>query len=242
LSRVFAPFGFYQEIQLTAIDRIAPKDTLETGDPVNRTLGGLGFSARLRNYWDLNESTNLELSGWGLTGLREEPIPITVGSINGLNARQTTYGLDFTFRWRPLERGLYKSFMLQSEWMGQSTKSASGYIPGPICRDLCPPVAGPPILVATERTNYGGGYVFGRYQISQRGFFGLRFDWVQDPEFAGGTTKAGSGYLEFFPSEFSKITAMYERYVAPAGNQRDRINRILLQATFALGPHKPHPF
>lgn len=244
LSRVFAPFGFYQELQLTAIDRIAEKDeSLESGVPVNRTLSGLGYSARLRNYWDLNESTNLELSGWGLTGVREEPTDVTVDNITALNARQTTYGVDFTFRWRPLQQGLYKSFILQSEWMGQATKAASGVIPGTICRDACPPLPpGGPVFVTTERTNYGGGYVFGRYQITQRGFFGARFDWVQDPQYGGGTTKAGSGYLEFFPSEFSKITAMYERYAAPKGNERDRINRFLLQATFALGPHKPHPF
>jgi hypothetical protein len=241
LSRVFAPLGFYQEIQLTAIDRIAEKnDSLETGDPVNRTLSGLGYSARLRNYWDLNESTNLELSGWGLTGRREEPLPIAIGPVNALNARQTTYGLDLTFRWRPLQQGLYKSFILQSEWMRQFTKSASGLIPGPICRDICALDLTPPILVATERTNYGGGYVFARYQITQRGFIGVRYDRVQDPEFAGATTQAASGYLEFFPSEFSKMTAMYERYIPPAGIER--INRILLQATFALGPHKPHPF
>jgi hypothetical protein len=101
-------------------------------------------------------------------------------------------------------------------------------------------VTTPPILVATQRTNYGGGYVFARFQISQRGFLGARYDRVQDPQFSGATTQAGSGYLEFFPSEFSKITAMYERYVPPAGIER--INRILLQATFSLGPHKPHPF
>jgi hypothetical protein len=165
---------------------------------------------------------------------------VGVGDINAVNARQTTYGLDFTFRWRPLQRGLYKSFILQSEWMRQLTKAASGFVPGPICRDLCPPVVGPPILVASERTNYGGGYVFARYQITQRGFIGARYDRVQDPDFGGGVTQAGSGYLEFFPSEFSKITGMYERYVPPAGIER--INRILLQATFALGPHKPHPF
>jgi hypothetical protein len=240
LSRVFAPFGFYQEVQLTGVDRIAEKsDSLVTGDAVNRTLSGLGYSARLRNYWDLNESTNLELSGWGLTGLREEPIPVAVANINAVNARQTTYGLDLTFRWRPLQQGLYKSFILQSEWMRQFTKSASGFIPGSLCRNQCPPVS-PPIFVASDRTNYGGGYVFARYQITQRGFLGARYDRLQDPDFAGEVTQAGSGYLEFFPSEFSKITAMYERYVPPAGIER--INRILLQATFALGPHKPHPF
>lgn len=240
LSRVFAPLGFYQEVQLTAVDRIAEKsDSLETGDAVNRKLSGLGYSARLRNYWDLNESTNLELSGWGMTGVREEPIPVAVDNINAVNARQSTYGLDFTFRWRPLQQGLYKSFILQSEWMKQATKSASGFIPGELCHDLCPPV-NPAVFVASQATNYYGGYVFARYQITQRGFLGARYDRVQDPEFAGLVTQAGSGYLEFFPSEFSKITAMYERYVPPAGIER--VNRILLQATFALGPHKPHPF
>jgi hypothetical protein len=240
LSRVFAPLGFYQEIQLTAIDRIAEKDeTLEAGDAVNRKLSGLGYSARVRNYWDLNQSTNLELSGWGLTGRREEPTSVAVDNINAMNARQTTYGIDFTFRWRPLQQGLYKSFILQSEWMRQRTSAESGFIPGPSCGDACPPVD-PPVLVATQGTRYTGGYVFARYQITQRGFLGARYDRVNDPEFAGLTTQAGSGYLEFFPSEFSKITAMHERYVPPAGNER--INRFLLQATFALGPHKPHPF
>ena len=56
---------------------------------------------------------------------------------------------------------------------------------------------------------------------------------------AGRTFIAGSGYLEWYPSEFSKLSAAYERHtdVNPLG-----ADRILLQATFALGPHKPHPF
>src|ERR1700737_5227812 len=60
LSRVIAPLGFFQEIQVTAVNRLADRDrSLATGDPVNRKLSGLGYSGRLRNYWDLNESTKL---------------------------------------------------------------------------------------------------------------------------------------------------------------------------------------
>ena len=59
-SRIFAPFGFYQELILTGVDRFgeAPED-LTALEPINKNLSGLGYSARLRNYWDLNEASNL---------------------------------------------------------------------------------------------------------------------------------------------------------------------------------------
>jgi hypothetical protein len=87
--------------------------------------------------------------------------------------------------------------------------------------------------------SFTGGYLFARYQVSRRGHLGARFDMLQDPEFGGERTRAVSGYYEFFPSEFSKLVAAFER-LTPGG--QGGINRILLQATFALGPHRPHPF
>ncbi|HEX6632169.1 MAG TPA: hypothetical protein VF048_13805, partial [Gemmatimonadaceae bacterium] len=57
--------------------------------------------------------------------------------------------------------------------------------------------------------------------------------------------QAASLYLEFFPSEFSKLMAGYERVFQggrSSGFGNDALHRLLLQATFALGPHKPHPF
>jgi len=87
--------------------------------------------------------------------------------------------------------------------------------------------------------NFTGGYAFARYQVTRRGYLGARFDSFQDEAAAGSATNAASGYLEFFPSEFSKLLVGYERYSPAEGSAT---NRILLQATFALGPHKPHPF
>jgi hypothetical protein len=62
---------------------------------------------------------------------------------------------------------------------------------------------------------------------------------VDDNEFDGERTNAVSGYWQFYPSEFSKIVAKFER-VSPTSFQA--FNRFILQATFALGPHRPHPF
>jgi hypothetical protein len=231
-SRIFAPFGFYQELILTAVDRFGEAtEGLSTIEPVNKKLSGLGYSARLRNYWDLNEASNIELSFSGITGKREQPISGADSSL-GTPARQSVFGTDFTYRWRPLQQGLYKSFVLQAEVMRQLNE-----------RD---PTLSLPEGVSRVGLAYGGpdrdftgGYVFTRYQLTRRGYLGARYDGFQDEAAAGRTTTAISGYLEYFPSEFSKLLAAYERYWPAEGSAT---NRILLQATFALGPHKPHPF
>jgi hypothetical protein len=251
VSRVFAPFGFYQEIQLTGIDRLgeAPEDA-HLIEPVNKQLGGLGFSGRLRNYWDLSQATNIELSASAITGKVEHPVGFNppngpseaVGAyldipINAVPARQTVAGIDFTYRWRPLQQGLYQSFIFQAEVM-QQFNQRSRSVPGCFALGLSDTECGS-TFDAGRAGHDMGGYAFARLQVSQRGYIGARFDVVQDPVLVG-TTKAGSGYLEWFPSEFSKLVAGYERYV-PAGFE-PAVNRILLQASFALGPHKPHPF
>jgi hypothetical protein len=238
LSKIFAPLGFYQELQVTAVDRFGERpEGLTTAEPVNKRLGDIGYSARLRNYWDLSQAANLEVAASAITGRRERPLgcvtiegestpcPEALLANNAVAARQSVVGADLTYRWRPLQQGLYKSFILQAEVMRQLNES------------LAAPA--PPAQFLTPARGYTGAYVFARNQITRRGFLGARYDWLQDPENGGRTLWAGSGYLEWFPSEFSKLSAGYERLQREGLESR---NRILLQATFALGPHKPHPF
>lgn len=75
--------------------------------------------------------------------------------------------------------------------------------------------------------------------MSRRTYLGGRYDWVQDPEADGVSLTAGSGILEIFPSEFSKLIASVERRSLKGFGST---TRFLLQASFAVGPHKPHPF
>ena len=235
LARSAAPFGFFQELILTATEGLGEpgheheegEDELVTEEPTNKDLDGLAYSARLRNYWDLSNASNLEISGSAMTGKRVRPALTSIGNANAIAMRQTTFGGDVTFRWRPPRQGLYKSFIAQAEFMTQQN-------------DNVDPLSVPSgALTPTHEDDYSGYYVFGRYQISRRGYFGARFDAVDDPEFLGERTNAVSGYWQFYPSEFSKIVAKFER-VSPKSFQA--FNRFLLQATFALGPHRPHPF
>jgi hypothetical protein len=233
-SKIFAPFGFYQELILTAVDRFGekPEDAAPSLEPVNKKLTGLGYSARLRNYWDLNEASNVELSFSGVTGKREQPVLGPNDVSLSTPARQSVVGADFTYRWRPLQQGLYKSFILQAEYMQQLNERDP--------RLLLPAGATPnEFSYGGPDRDFRGGYAFARYQVTRRGYVGARFDSFQDEAGAGRTSTAASGYLEYFPSEFSKLMAGYERYSPAEGSAT---NRILLQATFALGPHKPHPF
>jgi len=236
VNKVIAPFGFYQELQVTAIDRLRDASaTLVPFEAVNKSLGGLGYSARLRNYVDIGEATNFELSGSVVTGKVERAFvsdpsgdPLVFNGISATLARQTILGADFTYRWRPLQQGLYKSFLLQAEVMHQiNDKNPSSGLQGV------------PVSSVSTGRDYTGAYTFARYQLGQRLFLGGRYDYVQDPTADGRTMTAGSGYLEFFPSEFSKLVAGYERLNQATG---EGINRILVQAVFSLGPHKPHPF
>ena len=252
-SHVFAPFGFYQEVQVTAADRLgAPPENLRPVAPLNKNLTGMAFLGRFRNYWDLTQSTNLELSGSAMTGRVEQPILVSSPFVNGgaftnatsevnaIGAPQSLLGVDLTYRWRPLQQGLYRSFMLQSEFMHQINQHIT-IVPG--CAELGLTIAqcstttfGGPVR------DFNGAYALARWQITTRGFLVGRYDWVQDPIDPNGLGRnltAGSGYFEWYPSEFSKLVAAYERFNAPGF---DGVNRILFQATFALGPHKPHPF
>jgi hypothetical protein len=113
-------------------------------------------------------------------------------------------------------------------------------VPGPgFCGEDCVLVPSGGGNYAGPTRDYTGLYVLGRYQTSQRSFIVSRYDYVQNPDRDGRTLNAGSVYLEWFPSEFSKLVAAYEG-VSNEGTKF--VNRLLVQATFAIGPHKPHPF
>ncbi|NJD08875.1 MAG: hypothetical protein FIB01_00015 [Gemmatimonadetes bacterium] len=233
-SRIAAPFGFFQELIVTVVNQLGePGPDLVTSAPASDRLGGLGYAARLRNYWDLDAATNIELSVSAGTGKLAVRLDRSVGGLNATNARRSLAGMDLTLRWRPLQQGLYRSFLLQAEVLRVLNE-----------RRLDLPADLADAQSELPQRDYTGAYLFARWQLTRRGFLGGRVDWLQDPELlapAGsvGTLRAGSLYYEFFPSEFSKLVAGFERRVPDGGTA---VNRVLAQVTFALGPHRPHPF
>jgi hypothetical protein len=170
--------------------------------PRRRDLTWLG---RLRAYRDLAESSNLELGGSFVRGH------------NGIGADTTSrvFGVDATFRWRPLRRAIYRRFLARTElmWSRRQREEATA--------------------------DAFGFYVSGEYQFARRWFLGGRFDQSMRADDPSLRDRGGSLFLTFWPSEFSQVRGQLRRTRYGEGVTA---NEFLLQFLFSIGAHGAHPF
>jgi hypothetical protein len=164
----------------------------------------------LKAYKDLSESTNLELGGsWTRANNLEGP---------GLKTALT--GVDATFRWKPLQQGLYHSVLVRGEWMHSERETAVG-----------------------PTVNADGWYLLGQYQIGRRWFLGYRHDESDHSEDSSLHDRGDSLILTFWPSEFSQIrTQLRRNRYERAGLDPDTATELLVQLQFVIGAHGAHPF
>jgi hypothetical protein len=164
----------------------------------------------LKAYRDLTESTNLELGGsWTRANNLEGP---------GFHTALT--GVDLTFRWKPLQQGLYRGVLVRGEWMHSERETAAG---------------------PTVRAD--GWYLHGQYQLGRRWYAGYRHDEADHADDASLHDRGDSAILTFWPSEFSQLRAQlrrncYER----SGLDPHTATELLIQVQFVIGAHGAHPF
>lgn len=162
----------------------------------------LFYLGHLKLYRDLTENTNLELGGSYATGRLPE-----VGGSNQFA------GVDLTFRYKPLQRAIYSSFISRTE------------------------------LIYNDRNDQPdrafGFYTSADYQFSRRWFAGIRLDQVDHPDDPGLTDQSGSFTLTFWPSEFSQLRAQFRHINF---DQSRDANEVLLQLNFSIGAHGAHSF
>ena len=243
--------GFRQEIILTALEEFPEQDHAGGGEhaeqghvtfepvpasPANRTLEGLGYTARLRTSWELSPASVLEVSVSGGTGRSTQPFGCeTVGHFEpcraargetGVNARQSVLGADVTLRWQPRGATSAPSLLIQSEFMRQQNAAPR-----------LPRGAPPEAVYLGPSEDPAGAYALARFQASRRVFVVGRYDWVESVVAGERNTVAGSTYLQFVPSELTKFALAFERLRPPIGASR---NRILLQATIGVGTPNVH--
>jgi hypothetical protein len=165
----------------------------------------LSYVGRLRGYRDVSEAANLDVGA-----------SIAYGH-NGLAEGTTTrlFGVDATFRYRPLRRALYRRFIARGEAVWSRAE------------------------LPTLTHNTFGSYLSAEYQFAQRWFAGARFDVSGRAVEAVPNDKGGSLILTFWPSEFSQVRGQY-RYtrLGPGGTN----NEFLLQLLFSIGAHGAHAF
>jgi len=160
---------------------------------------------RLRGYHDLTESTNLDMGFSYARGHND------VGSA----FRTQLFGMDTTFRWRPLRRAVYHNFLVRTELMWSRREQ----------------------LDSIQRAF--GFYTSADYRLSRRWTLGGRYDRSGRPDNALLTDSGFSPVLTYWPSEFSQIRGQYRFTHYPDGRTG---NDLFLQFLFVLGAHGAHPF
>lgn len=119
-------------------------------------------------------------------------------------------GLDFRLTWRPPLRALYREWTLRGELLALH-KQIGG--------------SGPTRL---------GGYVSSTYKLDQRWIAGVRYDYVESPEF-GQITQQIIPSLTMWQSEWVFLRGQY-RWEKVAG--ATATSQFAVQAVWAIGPHK----
>jgi hypothetical protein len=165
----------------------------------------LGYAGRLRGYRDVTEGTNIDIGTSYAFGHNDF----------GPDSTTRIFGIDATFRYRPLRRAIYKRFLGRTELFWSRREED---------------------LTATKAF---GAYVSGDYQFARRWFAGARYDFSDRAFDASLRDKSGSLLVTYWPSEFSQIRTQYRRTLYAQG---PRTNEMLFQFLFSIGAHGAHVF
>ncbi len=167
--------------------------------------GDLSYVGHLRGYQDVTEASNLDMGFSYAHGNNDE----------GPGFTTDLYGADFTFRYRPLRRAIYRSFIARSELVWSRRDQIDG------------------------RQGAFGYFVSGDYQFARRWYGGVRYDDSERAYDAGLRDEGYSLLLTYSPSEFSQIRGQFRRTRYAEGVDA---NEFLFQFLFSIGAHGAHPF
>lgn len=161
------------------------------------------YNAHLKFFRDITENSNIEV---GTSWAR--------GTLPDSTSHNRLGGVDVTYRWKPLSRSIYNSFIARFEGL---TNDRGDF----------------------DRNLYGY-YASADYQFARRWFAGARIDRADRP-FEGDrfTDRGLSATLTFWPSEFSQVRGQYRRTRLGNGPTFDEL---LFQLQFAIGAHGAHTF
>lgn len=166
----------------------------------------LSYNGHYRVFADITEASNLDVGlsyGFGPNGTAE-------------NANTRLEGLDLTYRWKPLQTGLYRSASLRGEVFRSRREQPEG------------------------DQNALGWYASGEYQLAKRWFVGARYESAEHADDDSLRDTGTAGILTFWPSEFSQLRAeLRHRHYSLTD---EAANELLLQLQFAIGAHGAHPF
>jgi hypothetical protein len=164
----------------------------------------------LNGFWELSPSTDLNLAVTRLAAPYEDAVNLFDRSV---------YGGEVAFTWRPPSRAGYRGFAFHG-----GVKILNG-------------------LVGMDGTRAPGGreratgvWTMGELRLGYSWLVGARYDWTENPLDPAETATLVSPTLTWWESEFVRVRAEYDLLGRSFMENRD--GRMLVQVTFAMGPHK----
>jgi hypothetical protein len=128
-------------------------------------------------------------------------------------------GVDATFRYRPLQRAIYKRFLGRTELIWSHREQPTSFNGG-------------------DQASFGY-YASADYQFARRWFSGIRFDSSDRAVDSTLRDNGVSGVLTFWPSEFSQVRGQLRHTHYAEGATA---NELLFQFLFSIGAHGAHTF
>jgi len=199
---------------LEATGQVFRGDSGGEGSPLFQTTqrGEVSYVGHLRAYHDLTDNANIDL---GASYSRGHNGLANGNAVDPGSLVTQLFGIDATYRWRPLARSIYHSFVGRTEWIRSRRDQPNGL------------------------QDASGFYVSGDYQVGRRWFAGARYDRSGRATDASLTDTGGSFVVTYWPSEFSQVRAQYRRTNYALG---PTANELLFQFQFSIGAHGAHPF
>ncbi|MGD8867771.1 MAG: hypothetical protein PVI01_09075 [Gemmatimonadales bacterium] len=177
--------------------------TIELARASNDALfdGGkkLSFLGHFNSFWDISAASYLQLGAAVVYGENDDA---------ALTSR--LYQLDFSYRWRPPGRALYRDFTLKGEWYFAEKDYGN------------------------EKPKGDGGYLQANYRLDRRWVLGARADYVDsygdEPEILQIVPT-----VTWWQSEWVRLRLQYN-YVKPKDGSAG--HTVIAQVVWAVGPHK----
>jgi hypothetical protein len=164
----------------------------------------------LNGFWQLSPSTDLNVALTRLNASYEDTTNLF---------DRTVYGGEVAFTWRPPARAGYRGFTFHG-----GVKILNGLV-GP---DGSRAPGG--------RDRATGTWTMGELRLGYSWLVGARYDWTEDPLDPTQTATLLSPTITWWQSEFVRVRAEYD--LLGRSYMDGREGKLLLQVTFAMGPHK----
>ncbi|HEU5056355.1 MAG TPA: hypothetical protein VFU21_07510, partial [Kofleriaceae bacterium] len=143
-----------------------------------------------------------------------------------------TYSADFLYKWKPLRRGEYRSFVLGGQgFLGQRD----------FAEEIDTDGDGEPDAVMEGSASPAGYFAFAQLQTTRTTYLGARWDdtsTITDDQLR---RRAVGGYASWYASEFLRLRLGYEHRLSDLAEEDGR-NSVFAELNVVIGAHPPEPF